>query len=327
VDRAAARCILTVPDVSVVIPTFDRSDLLRRAVRTALAQQDVDLEVIVVDDGPHMPWTTDGLDSDPRVSVVRHERNRGMCAARNSGTASARGEWVAFLDDDDLWAPTKVRALLDAAAPDAGFAYSSAVVVDGVFHPLGIEAAPAPSELLPLLLQRCVMPGGTSNAMVRRTVLERAGGFDENLVMLGDWDLWIRLAQSAPASKTDELLVAYSHHPGNVSVAGEVGLLREFDVLAAKHAAAARSAGVSFDAHDFGLYVANRLFRGGRRLRGSRRYLVTGITHRDPHSVAKGIAALAWPTHATIGRRAPSARPDWLEAVAGDEGRRGASYG
>src|SRR4051794_37222555 len=93
------------PQVSVILPTHNRSSMLRQALRSALDQERVDLEVIVVDDG-----STDDTQEvlsrtyDERLSVIHNERPVGVARARNAAISRARGEWVAFLDDDDLWA-------------------------------------------------------------------------------------------------------------------------------------------------------------------------------------------------------------------------------
>ena len=97
----------TRPEVSVVVPTRDRWELLSTcALPSATCQEGVAIEVIVVDDGSS-DGTAAGLAAldDPRVLTVRHDRPRGVSAARNSGIRAARGTWLAFLDDDDLWAP------------------------------------------------------------------------------------------------------------------------------------------------------------------------------------------------------------------------------
>jgi glycosyltransferase involved in cell wall biosynthesis len=101
---------MAAPDVSVVIPTRDRSRLLVLALRSALRQREVDLEVVVVDDGSgdDTPEVVAGL-RDARVHLVRHPGPHGVSAARNSGIAAARGRWIAFLDDDDLAARVGVR--------------------------------------------------------------------------------------------------------------------------------------------------------------------------------------------------------------------------
>src|SRR3954454_1126760 len=125
----------TIPEVSVVIPTRNRWDLLSRSgLPAALMQKDVDVEVIVVDDG-----STDEtgarlatLESeDSRVTVIRHDARQGVASARNRGIAEAQAAWIAFLDDDDLWAPEKLRRQLDRAEETrAGFVYGAAIVLD-----------------------------------------------------------------------------------------------------------------------------------------------------------------------------------------------------
>lgn len=103
-----------------MIPTFSRPDLVCRAVRTALAQTGVDLEVIVVIDGDDPATRTALADiGDPRLNVINHESNRGAGEARNTGADAARADWVAFLDDDDEWLPTKLAAQLACAPEEA----------------------------------------------------------------------------------------------------------------------------------------------------------------------------------------------------------------
>jgi glycosyltransferase involved in cell wall biosynthesis len=104
------------PQVSVVISSYNRRRLLAEALRSALAQSEVDLEVIVVDNG-----STDGTEDDlaawrdARLRVIRNPVSLGSVGGRNTGLAAASGEWVGFLDDDDLWSPDKLRAQLEAA--------------------------------------------------------------------------------------------------------------------------------------------------------------------------------------------------------------------
>jgi len=119
-----------VTEVSVIIPTRNRSKLLEASLRSVLWQRNVDLETIVVDDG-----STDDTPSvlrslGDRIRVVRHDRSQGVSAARNRGIAEARGEWVAFLDDDDLWAPDKLELQLQALRrADRRWAYAGAVEI------------------------------------------------------------------------------------------------------------------------------------------------------------------------------------------------------
>lgn len=201
--------------VSVVVPTRDRRVLLERTLRTVLWQSHTDLEVIVVDDGS-TDDTADfvaGID-DPRVQLVRLPASVGVAAARNRGLAAATGTHVAFLDDDDVWAPDKVRRQLDAmrGAPAALWCYPAAVIVDERLRPMKWQAAPPTEGLVTRLLQVNVIPGGASSVMARRETVVDAGGFDATLATFADRDLWIRLGLAGPAARVDEVLVAYVRH-------------------------------------------------------------------------------------------------------------------
>src|SRR5437867_10989586 len=171
--------------VSVVIHTRNRRTILARGLHTVLAQHDVNLEVVVVDEASE-DGTADlvrGL-SDPRVELVRHDAPRGVAAARNAGLARARAPWVAFLDDDDLWAPTKL-ALQLAAAPAVGASWVcvGAVVVN---EALRIVSGTPPTNSCDVakLLAFNVVPGGGSGLMVRTALVRSVGGFDTALSIL-----------------------------------------------------------------------------------------------------------------------------------------------
>ncbi|MBA3412234.1 MAG: glycosyltransferase family 2 protein [Actinobacteria bacterium] len=156
------------PSFSVIIPTRNRRAFARRAVACALAQEDVDVEVLLVDDG-----STDGsredlaLLRDPRVRLL-DGRGAGPCAARNLAVGQAGAPWVAFLDDDDLWAPRKLLLLSERGA-SCGFGYSTALVTDEHGRTLRLDAAPDPEHLELQLLQRNAI--GTPSVVIARTEL------------------------------------------------------------------------------------------------------------------------------------------------------------
>ena len=141
---------MTTPDVSVVIPTRDRPELLlHSALPSALDQKAVDLEVIVVDDcsAEDIERRTTEV-GDARVRVVRHLAPRGVASARNTGIGVARAPWIAFLDDDDLWAPTKLERQLRALSDsNASFTYCSALVLDDAGRPAEVLRAPRGDSL------------------------------------------------------------------------------------------------------------------------------------------------------------------------------------
>lgn len=200
------------PSVSVIIPTFNRARLLQESVSSVVRQSHKDWELLIVDDG-----STDGTEAavrplleDPRIRYLKRP-NGGVSRARNAGIKETSAPWVAFLDSDDVWLPSKLeRQMADLeAAPGAvmGITHCAAVGADGglveEFRPTG-EAA-----LERLILGANVFPGAASSALVRRTALEAAGGFDEELQFSADWDMWIRLAAQGAVCVTPEILVRY----------------------------------------------------------------------------------------------------------------------
>jgi glycosyltransferase involved in cell wall biosynthesis len=311
------------PEVSVVIPTRDRWHLLEDALATALGQEETTLEVIVVDDGSsdETPARLAAL-PDPRLRVLRNPRSLGVAAARNRGIAAARATWVAFLDDDDLWSPRKLRAQLDAAATaQAAFAYGGAIVIDEHGCPKSVLPAPDPERVALELLRMNVIPGGCSNAIARTDAVRRLGGFDEALCELADWDLWIRLAWNVRPASCASLVVAYRKHSENMLVRDRPRVLEELEYLAAKHYETAVPDRIEIDRATFIEWVAKEYSRAGRRWRAAQYYLRAG--RRRP-----GVRALRLVVGALLGGRirrlilrvrrhrdvqlGPPATPPWL---------------
>jgi hypothetical protein len=227
----------TGPEVSVVIPTRDRWHRLARTLACVQRQQGVTLQIVVVDDG-----SADGTAQrvqalcDGRILVVRHERSLGLSGARNAGIRAATGEWIAFLDDDDLWSETKLVSQLRAARRDeADWCYAGAAFVNERDRLLGLADPPDPLAVARLLRGVNVIPAGASNVLVRAALLDRVGEFDERLSHFADWDLWLRLAAATRPAVADEPLLAYVQHPGNMRLTDSEGLVRELHHLDAKH--------------------------------------------------------------------------------------------
>ncbi len=202
--------------VSVVIPTHNRLHLLAQTLHTVLAQ-DVDLEVIVVDEASSdgtAEWLA-GL-RDRRVATVRHDEPRGLPTARNVGLSASQGDWVAFVDDDDLWLPDKLAAQLEAAR-QTGFRWAYGGALDITSEPRLLRVTlptAAGSARLPWVN---AVPGGGSNVVAERKLLEEAGGFDAGLSSAEDWDMWIRLWQLGAPAVVPVPVLAYRIHPGNMS--------------------------------------------------------------------------------------------------------------
>jgi glycosyltransferase involved in cell wall biosynthesis len=303
-------------EVSVVIPTRGRWFLLKETLASALAQEGVSHEVVVVDDGsPDETPARLGELGDERVRVVRHERARGVAAARNRGIEEARGHWVAFLDDDDLWSPDKLRTQLDALhASDAGLAYSAVVAIDRERRATRALPLPRPEELMRLQLRQSVLPAGGSNVIARTELLRMLGGFDEQLYHLADWDLWIRLADTALAAASPEVSVAYLEHGTNMHLTELPKIRREFTYLVEKHRALSERFGVAFDREGFELYVAWAHRRSGHPRKAAAIYLRSALAHRRP----KHLARAAWmltPGISTQPTPPPlPPQPSWLDS-------------
>jgi glycosyltransferase involved in cell wall biosynthesis len=206
--------------VSVVVPTRNRSALLAMTLRSVLRQQDVDLEVVVVDDGStdDTPAVLAAL-GDERVRVIRHDTPRGSPSARNVGAAQSHGEWLAFIDDDDLWAPDKLaRQLHVAQAGGCDWAYAGSVNITDHNEIISGRPPLSPEEIIAEIPRYNAIPGGGSNVVIRRPTWVRVGPFDTRLIRAHDWELWIRLAKHGPPACVCSPLVAYRVHDLNSSL-------------------------------------------------------------------------------------------------------------
>jgi glycosyltransferase involved in cell wall biosynthesis len=275
------------PRVSVVTPTRDRHDLLSGALASALGQRGVELEIIVVDDGSDPP-VADVLVSDPRLQVVRHETSVGVSAARNTGIEHARADWIAFLDDDDLWAPDKLRSQLTAAeAAGAAWAYGGDVTVDEDLRVISGGPPPAPEAVVAGLETYNSVPAGASNVIVRADALGDAGPFDPSLKTSEDWDMWIRLTRCCgPPASVPRPLVACRMHAFNV-LPDLQAIVEEPDLLAARY-------GLTLERAAPLRRAAWACLRPGRRV-DAVRYYWRAVILGDIPSVGRAVAALVHP--------------------------------
>lgn len=201
--------------VSVVIPTRNRLEFLERALGSVRAQTWPHVEVIVVDDasndGTHVFLQAQAA-AAPGLLFIRNESSGGGSAARNSGLQAAHGEYVAFLDDDDIWLPEKLErqvSLLESVT-SASAVSCSFLIKRKAGKPL-LRTLRSP-DLPDLLRSNCL--GGASMCLARRSVLRGIGGFDRGLRSGQDWDLWIRLADVGTIVVCAEPLVVYVPHDG-----------------------------------------------------------------------------------------------------------------
>jgi glycosyltransferase involved in cell wall biosynthesis len=216
--------------VSVIIPTRNRRELLLRAVHSVLRQHGVGLSVVVVDEASS-DGSADAAERlpDPRVRVVRHTTRQGVSRARNTGLEHVDSPWVAFLDDDDLWAPAKLSAQLEALRrhPQAQWACTSAVLIDSEYRIVGMTfPPPSGADVADLMLRANAVPGGGSGVLVATELARQIGGFDAALANLADWDFYTRLSLRSPVATVPEPLVGYYVHADGMAHDMEQSALR-----------------------------------------------------------------------------------------------------
>jgi glycosyltransferase involved in cell wall biosynthesis len=222
------------PLVSVVIPTYNYARYLPEAIDSALAQTFTDREIIVIDDGS----------TDDTAQVVRRfgdrviyeaQVNAGLPAARNRGCALARGEYLAFLDADDVWMPDKLERQLRTLRENP-----TAVMVCGMMNRIDIDGKPLqgikpglwPGETAMEMLERgTALP---STWVVRRSCFERTGGFDPNLTAMEDYEFAIRVANDGRVICLPGIFANYRVHADSFSHQTErflLGYLQVFEKL------------------------------------------------------------------------------------------------
>ncbi len=208
--------------VSVIIPTYNRTDRVPSAVASVLDQTFREREVLVVDDASS-DGTAEALEPfRGRIRVLRHDRNRGVSAARNTGIRASTAPLVAFLDSDDRWLPGKLEAQVRFFQdhPEAVACQTREIWIrhGRRVNPARRHLKPSGDVFLPSLARCLVSP---SAVMLRRTLLEEAGLFDETLPVCEDYDLWLRIGCRHPIHLIEEdLLVREGGHPDQLSAGG-----------------------------------------------------------------------------------------------------------
>jgi glycosyltransferase involved in cell wall biosynthesis len=205
--------------LSVIIPCFNQAHYLRDALDSVLAQTFDAWEAIVVDDGSIDDTAAVATSfADPRIRYI-HQENQGLSAARNTGIRVAQGEYLAFLDADDEWAPQFLQTCVDylGRSPDVAAVYTGSCLVDrqGEVLPHRGNALWSGSELRSRLLEAGFFP--VSAVVVRTVVVRELGLFDTSLTSVEDWDLWLRVLQHHEMHGIDEPLARYRVYPGSMS--------------------------------------------------------------------------------------------------------------
>lgn len=209
------------PQVSVIILTRNRPQFLVKAIQSVLNQTFTDFEVIIVDDAS-TDETLKVIQSfqDRRIIAIRHEVNKGESGSRNAGVKMAKGEFIAFLDDDDEWLPQKLElqvAMFQKGNEKLGGVYTG-------FYKWDITKEKIIGEFLPkrrgdiaddMFVRNWV--GTPSTVVVKKKCLQDVGVFDESLVYGPDWDMWIRIAQKYEFDCIMAPLVKYGIHQQQMS--------------------------------------------------------------------------------------------------------------
>jgi glycosyltransferase involved in cell wall biosynthesis len=225
------------PRVSIIVPAFQSEGRIGSTLHRLRRQSYTDFEAIVVNDGSTDDTSAvvrDAVEADSRIRLVENDRNLGIATARNIGIEAARGQLIAFLDDDDLWLSRKLElqvARYDAAR-DAAVVSCYSALVDPAGRLLGWRFGGEPEgDVYEEMLEWDMVSGG-SVALVTRAALEEVGGFDAQLPDRADWDLWIRLSRRYPFACVPRVLVGYTRRPGSVSQSYERMLEQGRAVLA-----------------------------------------------------------------------------------------------
>jgi glycosyltransferase involved in cell wall biosynthesis len=209
------------PAVSIIIPTYNRSRLLTRAISSVLKQTYRDFELVIVDDA-----STDDTEkvvksfNDKRIRYFRHDKNRGEAAARNTGIKVAAGDYIAYQDSDDEWLPEKLNKqvnLFATASPETGVVYTGFWKTENhkrTYIPFSWVRQKNGDIHKELLKGNFI---GSPVALIKKECFNKAGLFDENLRNLVDWDMWLRISKHYHFRCIDEPLAIAHYDADNIS--------------------------------------------------------------------------------------------------------------
>ena len=205
-------------NISVVIPSYNRKDFLKRSIDSAINQTKKPLEIIVVDDG-----STDGTEamikSDYDFVKFIKQKNKGVSAARNIGIKVSIGEWICFLDSDDEWKKDKLEKQINAMKSNPGykFFHSNEIwIKNGIRINQKKKHKKYGGDIFEKCLDMCRI--SPSSVMIDKTVFDEVGNFNEDLVVCEDYELWLRICDKYRVFFIDEpLIIKYGGHQGQLS--------------------------------------------------------------------------------------------------------------
>ena len=204
------------PDISVIIPTYNRAHILPRALDSVLAQTQLPIEIIVVNDG-----STDGtksvLSNYTGLKII-DQQHSGVSAARNIGLEHTNGEWIAFLDSDDEWLPEKLEQQWAAICNDDKLICHTEEI--WIRNGQRVNPMKKHQKFGGMIYERCLplCVISPSSVMIHKSIFEVVGVFDESLEVCEDYDLWLRICAKYPTLFIDEpLIVKYGGHEDQLS--------------------------------------------------------------------------------------------------------------
>ena len=201
------------PKISVVIPSYNGAHFLPKSIESVLAQDEVVEEIVVVDDGSTDNTADVVAQYAPRVRYV-FQSNKGLAGARNTGIREASSEWVALLDCDDWWMPSKIREQKRAIQQNTVLVYTGILLVNSDGS-TSVSRATPPEALWPQLRTKNLITPST--VIIRKDALLKIGGFNESIRACEDWDLWVRLFPYGSFEAVSEPLTAYRVVSGSLS--------------------------------------------------------------------------------------------------------------
>ncbi len=207
--------------VSVIIPTYERDEFLKRAVESVLNQTYHKIEIIIVDDGSNIP-AKKVLEPDfdlqsESIFICRHENNQGANAARRTGMETASGKYLAFLDDDDEWLEEKIERQIDSVENSTAEVVYTGVEQMNNGTTSAIKSCEITGDIKLELLQRNFI-GTFSSVLISKTAMEMVGYPDEDLPSWQDWDYYLRLSEDVHFESVPEALtIQHGHNQDKIS--------------------------------------------------------------------------------------------------------------
>jgi glycosyltransferase involved in cell wall biosynthesis len=225
------------PLVTSIITTFNRALFLKKAIESVLTQTFENFELLIFDNS-----STDNTEeivkgfSDKRITYIKH-KPIGISAARNLGVKEAKGEFVAFLDDDDEWLPNKLQDQINIFNKDkssVALVYGGFIWINEKNKIIGKHLPAIKGYILKeLLSQKDYFTGSASNPMIRKSVFKDIGYYDERVLTGEDWELYLRLAQKFKIDFTNKFVVKISQHSGS-RLGGKLLEAAELELLVLK---------------------------------------------------------------------------------------------